>query len=70
MNHIITSYDIASKRKERVKNILTGSKYSKVHWWLTSVILAAQGAEIRGLSVQSQPKANSSTRSCFKKPIT
>jgi hypothetical protein len=29
-------------------------------WWLTSIILAIQEAEIRRIAVQTQPEANSS----------
>jgi hypothetical protein len=40
------------------------------HWQLTPVILATQEAEIRRITVQSQPQANSPRDPFSKKPIT
>jgi hypothetical protein len=40
------------------------------HRWLILVILASQEAEIRRISVQSQPQANGSRDPISKKPIT
>jgi hypothetical protein len=39
-------------------------------WWLTPAILATQEAEIRRITVQSQPRANSSQDPILKIPIT
>jgi hypothetical protein len=36
-------------------------------WWLTTIILANQEAEIRKIMVQNQPWANSSQNPIFKK---
>jgi hypothetical protein len=39
------------KTRKRARNDLLGE-----HWWLTSIILATQEAEVRRILVQSQPK--------------
>jgi hypothetical protein len=56
------SYPPTQKLKENNKYILAG------HWWLTPLILATQEAEIREITVQSQPWANSSGDPISKKP--
>jgi hypothetical protein len=41
--------------KGKITFIMENCKISR-HWWLTSVILATQEAEIRRIEVQSQPR--------------
>jgi hypothetical protein len=39
------------------------------HWWLTPIIIATQEAEIRRITVQSQPQANSFQDPILKKKL-
>jgi hypothetical protein len=48
----------------------TKNKQKARHWWLKPVILAVQETEIRRITVQCQPTANSSQDLISKKPIT
>jgi hypothetical protein len=45
---------------ENLVNFIVKKLYLTRHQWLTSVILDTQKAEIKRISVQSQPQANSS----------
>jgi hypothetical protein len=59
------------KEKTKNKRHLFYFKTSNArHWWLTPIILATQEAEIRRITVRSQPPANSSGDPILKKPIT
>jgi hypothetical protein len=46
------------------------SKWKAGHQWLTPIILATQEAEIKRISVQSQPQANSLQDPISKMPNT
>jgi hypothetical protein len=53
------------KSKNNLKRVSRGR-----HWWLTPEIIGTQEAEIRRITIQSQPQANSSQDSILKIPIT
>jgi hypothetical protein len=43
------------RQGKRFENPANQKRWEARHWWLTPVILASQEAEIRRITVQSQP---------------
>jgi hypothetical protein len=51
LKNLYSTPQLWKKNKTRTKKIFVARP-----WWLTPVILATQQAEIRGITVQSQPR--------------
>jgi hypothetical protein len=67
---IILTYGSTTTSKSGINTFLKTRKQKVARcWWLTPIILATQEAEIRRITVQSQPLANSSQDPISKKPI-